>query len=293
MNHYDAIIIGAGPAGAQCALWLKQLGYEPCVIDAQPQAGGLLCDNPYPLSGMVCMAGQPSGQQLAADMQATLLASQVCLKTSQRVTRIGRYHDQYLVESVAPSGVSVLQTRHVVIASGVKARDGGILASDRIMIGPGSRVHAHDWRGLRVAIVGGGDNAFENFLFIRDRHARSVHLFARSVHARQQFRKLVPAAAMTIGDYEVDAPKLAVNSQSFDRIVVMYGWEPRLDFTLDGLLRIDQRGFVSTEPASCETSVTNLYAIGEVAGRQHPSCATAMADGVVAAKAIQLRLENS
>ena len=166
MNPFDAIIIGAGPAGAQCALWLKQLGHDPCLIESGSQAGGLLCNNPYPISGLACLGEQLTGQQLATGLQATLHASQVCLKTSQHVSRISRYDDQYQVESITATGVTMLQTRHVVIASGVKPRTGGLPASENILFGPGQQVYSHDWRGLRVAILGGGDNAFENFLLL-------------------------------------------------------------------------------------------------------------------------------
>ena len=49
-------------------------------------------------------------------------------------------------------------------------------------------------------------------------------------------------------------------------------------------------GFVITDEG-CETSVNGVYAIGEVAQRMHPCCATSIADGVTAAKSIQRRLE--
>jgi thioredoxin reductase (NADPH) len=44
---FDATIVGAGPAGSSCALWLKQLGFSPVIIDRNDQCGGLQLLNPY------------------------------------------------------------------------------------------------------------------------------------------------------------------------------------------------------------------------------------------------------
>jgi len=71
---------------------------------------------------------------------------------------------------------------------------------------------------------------------------------------------------------------------------VLYGWQANIGF-LDGLaLAIDERGFVQTDMATAQSSVQGIYAIGEVAQRMHPCVPTAMADGVVAAKAIEKQL---
>ena len=44
---YDAIVIGAGPAGASCAVWLAHLGFSPLILDASEQVGGLAAHNPF------------------------------------------------------------------------------------------------------------------------------------------------------------------------------------------------------------------------------------------------------
>lgn len=40
-NFYDCTVIGAGPAGVSCAIWLKQLGFSVCIVDKNEKAGGL------------------------------------------------------------------------------------------------------------------------------------------------------------------------------------------------------------------------------------------------------------
>jgi thioredoxin reductase len=72
----------------------------------------------------------------------------------------------------------------------------------------------------------------------------------------------------------------------------MYGWEPRQ--LPDGVEpERDAHGFVRVEPSTCETTCAGIFAVGEVTRRGHPCVTTATADGVVAAKAIQQRIEVS
>lgn len=290
---FDAIVIGSGPAGAQCALWLKQLGHTPCLLDSAAQAGGLLRNNPYPVNGLLMPSHPISGEQLAHEMQACLMVNQVALRLNHRATRIRCHHSGFTVDLDTPDGATTLSAPYVVIATGVSPRHGGLSGNPHILIGPGEHIYRHTWHNLRVAVLGGGDNAFENLLFIQRQHADVVKLFARSLSARQQFQQQVAPAMCQIGPYTVDADRCQVNNEQFDRIVVMYGWEPNLTFIIEGdTLHRAADGTIVTDPQHCETNISGLFAIGEITGRMHPCYATAMADGVVAAKAIQYRLEN-
>ena len=94
-----------------------------------------------------------------------------------------------------------------------------------------------------------------------------------------------------MGQYEIQTDHNTVAGRSYDQIVVLYGWEPHLPYVQSLGLARDSRGFVLTDP-DCQTSVPGMYAIGEVAQRMHPCCITSMADGAVAAKAIQRTLER-
>src|SRR5690606_41210949 len=104
-------------------------------------------------------------------------------------------------------------------------------------------------------------------------------------------RQQLPASSVRIGAPHLDAVAGTVNSQPFDAILVFYGWEPCAPFAEALGLERSPEGFIATRPATAQTSREGLYAVGEVAQRQHPCVVTAMADGVTAAKAIQRRLE--
>src|SRR3546814_33255 len=73
--------------------------------------------------------------------------------------------------------------------------------------------------------------------------------------------------------------------------MVFYGLWPCVGFARNLNLRRGDNGFVATDPVTAQTSHDLVYAIGELAQRQHPCVVTAMADGIAAAKAIQARIE--
>ncbi|MNV37689.1 Thioredoxin reductase [compost metagenome] len=187
--------------------------------------------------------------------------------------------------------------RTLVIASGVRAKglpDHPPGASwPGVLIGPGSPIVAQDYSGLSVAVLGGGDNAFENYVYVRNRGARAVHLYARSVRAQQQWVTRAGREGVRIGPYTVDPASRSVDGRQYDLILVFYGWEPQAGFADSLQLARDERGYIRTDFATAETSVPDIYAIGEVAHRMHPCVVTSMADGVVAAKAIQRRWERA
>lgn len=288
-QKWDAVIAGAGPAGASCAIWLRHLGFQPLLIEASGRVGGLVAANPFPdiwTASSPGMTGKQIGEQIAAHLQS----SQVALRLSSPVTDVRMTETGLSVYVRSMDKVEALPARTFVIATGVRPR--GLHPGDSrkwpgVIVGPGEQVANQDFKGLSVAILGGGDNGFENYEFVRQRGARQVHLYARSVRAQKQFVMRADTADIRIGPYAVDPQSRTVNGRVYDLILVFYGWEPELSFMPSLNLQLDARGFVQTDPATAQTSIPHVYAIGEVAQRMHPCMVTAMADGVVAAKAIE------
>lgn len=285
----DTLIVGAGPAGASCALWLKRLGLRPLLVDAEEAVGGLLRATPYENAWIATSPGA-TGPELAAGVEESLRLAEVERLADTRIIDATRNELGFIAHAVGAHGRTLrIETSTLVLATGVQAEDGGLPATPHILIGPGAHIEAHDFTGLSVAILGGGDNGFENFDIIRRSGARHVALFARTVRARPALVAQVPPDSVSRGPYQVDAQAMSVNGQVFDRILVMYGWRPqsRLGAALGAA--VDERGYLRTA-ADCETTVSGLYAVGEVTRRGHPCVVTAMADGIDAAKAIEARL---
>ncbi|OZI47392.1 oxidoreductase [Bordetella genomosp. 5] len=292
---FDAIIVGAGPAGASCAVWLARLGLAPLLVEAGAQVGGLTHDNPFADDWIVAVPGK-TGQEVAANIAASVSAADVPLHLATRAVSVRPCKAGVDVGLEGPAGALSVTGRSLVIASGVRARGlPGHAPGARwpgVLVGPGSPIVAQDYTGLRVAVLGGGDNAFENFVYVRNRGASEVRLYARSVRAQQQWVTRAGTECVRIGPYQVDPEARTVDGHPFDLILVFYGWEPQAAFADSLDLARDERGYIRTDFASAQTSLPDVYAIGEVSHRMHPCVVTAMADGVVAAKAIQRRWER-
>lgn len=321
----DVVIVGAGPAGVSCAIWLARLGFQPVLLEGSDRIGGLCCDHPFS-DGWNATLPEMTGPEVARNLARSLELAHVDTRLSCPVIKIERVSangtpvgkvvsrhagiddpDEHLTVGGQAHDASIwnvhvdrksppLRTRHVVLATGVSPRTLPGWPADKplppgVVAGPGTAVVQQDFAGARVAVLGGGDNAFENALYARQHGAAHVNIFARTVRAQQQFVQQFPAHDVVHGSYEVDAQRRTVNGQSFDLILVFYGWEARLPDMSGQPLQRCANGFVVTHPKTAETSLPGVYAIGEVALRMHPCVVTAMADGVTAAKAIQARLE--
>lgn len=281
---WDAVILGAGPAGSSCALWLKLLGLQPIVIDARPAVGGRLADSPYANPWVALLPPDATGLTIASGMAEALAAQDVALRLGERAVDVGSAAEGF---AVTLAGGESLAARAVVLATGLATATGGLAPAEGLFFGPGQAVFDHDFRGLSVAILGGGDNAFEHAAFAAGKGASEVRVFARTVRARAGLVAAVPPTSVVRTTPEVDAAARTVDGRRYDRILVMYGFAPSLP-RLTGLApRLGGGGYVATDPATAESSVPGLYAIGDVSGRAHPSVPTALGDGVVAAKAIE------
>lgn len=287
----DALIVGAGPAGSSCALWLNRLGFSVLLADSRATSGGLLNDSPYINTWIATQPGM-TGTDLAEGVGLSLAAAGVPLMLGATAVDIQRSEEGFTTEfDLGSRGRKILESRHLVLATGVRARTGGYQESDKVIIGPGERVFSKDFTGLRVAILGGGDNAFENHQFVKSRGAALAHLYARTLRAAHHFRQRVPSEDVTLGTVNVDDQNPRVNGKDYDVLLVMYGWQPNTELGKSLGVGLTPSGHAQVDLRTCETSVKNLYAIGEAVDRGHPCVVSAMADGVLAAKAIQRKIE--
>lgn len=308
---YDAIVIGAGPAGASCAVWLAHLGFSPLILDASEQVGGLTAHNPFEDAWNVTAPGL-TGEEVAVQIKRSLDGARVPVLLKMHVDRVDVIEDPGQINALLKitgkrqkpiyqklfrvyfNGHSLL-ARFVVVASGVTARFPKELANQKhehVLVGPGRNITHYEFANKKVAVLGGGDNAFENALFAQKRGALSVDIYARHVRAQKQWFESLTQRQVHTGEYMFDPVARTVNGQRYDVVMVFYGWQAQLN-GLEGLgLSCSDKGYVNTNVHTTETNVPGVYAIGEVANRHHPCIITSMADGVVAAKAIQRRLEQ-
>jgi thioredoxin reductase len=270
------------------------------LVEGADRVGGLCLVNPFQDEWNASLPGM-TGMQVADNLARSVEQAEVPVYLSHRAMTIDSGTQGFSVKCRDSAAVSTLKARYVVIATGVKARgldsEGDKAAAANVapgvLIGPGAHIVAQQFDSRRIAVLGGGDNAFENALYAQERGASTVDVYARTLRAQRQFVRRFPPANILLGDYQVDVGARCVNGRQYDLILVFYGWEPCVRFADALELRRTDRGFVATGPHTAETSFPGVYAIGEVAQRQHPCVVTALADGVTAAKAIQARIERA
>lgn len=282
----DAIIVGAGPSGVSCALWLKQLGYSPIVVDRNKVCGGLQLLNSY-TNTWIATSANSHGKDVADAMHANMVNHKVEMRLGVAASTATPSKSGWIVRL---SSGEDLKGRFLVLASGTAPRTGGFSKRIGMILGPGPGVANTDFTGSNVAILGGGDSAFENYVFAKKRGANSVTIFARTIRARAEMLRQASERDVQIGGYQVDDEARTVNGNPYDHIIVLYGYEANKSSLLGLELGMRPDGFVLTD-AVCQTTTDKVFAIGEIARRAHPCCVTAMADGVTAAKEIQRRCE--
>lgn len=287
---FDAIIIGGGPAGCQCGLWLKMLGYNPIILEKKPKLGGLQNLSPYESHWVVCVPGQ-IGERVAEAMEENIIRHGVPNIKNVNELKISENDDKTFTAKIYTELSNyVLIAAKIVIATGVANKSGGFVASDKVIIGTGNNIHNCKFLNKKVAILGGGDSALENYSFIKNKGAKLIKLFARTLRARPALVKQVPQEDIIRGEFNANQSSMEVNGDAFDMFCVMYGWKPNVPLPNQLHIQLTESGFIKVDN-NCRTSNENIFAIGECTQRMHPCVTTAMADGVVAAKAMQSDFE--
>lgn len=305
----DCAIIGGGPAGCSAAAWLAQLGLSVLILERAPA----LCPNLEPLRfPQDWLLGHP-GETLAqqgrryADHLATLPGVQV--ETNARIDHLDRDADGGW--SLHLAGAAVVRARALLLATGLQPRRPPKLypaapTSPRVLDSIALTERRADLAPGRTLLLGGGDNAVENALFLAER-GHAVTIWSRSDwRAQGHLVERLDAAAGIVRrpadplPTEVAADELGVAVRSvrhgderFDHVAVLLGFEPEPSAWLQVADAMQRSGVTApSHPFRDEPrfAALGLFTAGDASGRQHPSVQTALGDGVVAAKQVEAYL---
>lgn len=281
----DVAVVGGGPAGAACALWLHQLGLKVLLLEAGDAIGGLQLRSPYTNRWLPGVVNQ-TGRDVAASLQQHLADASVAYRLGFRIDRLCR--TQFQGEFELWHGRDVVRAVHVVLATGARPRTGGFAESDSVAIGPGMPMERLPVTGRRVAILGGGDNAFDQAAFALGRGARLVDIYCRNPpQALPLLRRQIDPGRVHVGPFDADPSRMSVNGVAYDFFGVQFGFESCMP---PGLPLPVRQGHVVVDQQGAVAGIPRLYAAGEVTGYWHPCVATSYAQGIQVAKSIQLRL---
>lgn len=300
----EVLVIGGGIAGFSAAQWLRSYEIPFLWIDADGRIGGALhhvrnrIEN-WP--GQTWADGRPFARALSAHADALGLEPEASAVASIETTR----------RRVARPEAVMRAWPAIVLATGIQPRtldaEGiGDIAAERVFNSSqrlAKRGRARDWS--RVAVVGGGDGAFEGALVIRDAGVERVTVVHHSAEskAQQRFRERVAAdehielwlesdvlevaetdGRLVLGVASPDGPR----ELEVDAMLVKIGFEPRLPVLKPELERT-HGGYLATD-AQCMTSAAGIYAAGDVASPGFQSAVRAAAQGAHAAHAIAVDL---
>ena len=301
MSVNELIIIGGGPAGYTAALYASRGNLEPLVFEGFQHGGQLMItsdvDN-YPgfPDGIMGPELMEKFRAQSARFGATLVSDDVTRvefsdDPINRPHRVFRGDEEHLAHAV-------------IIATGATARQIG-LESERKLQGRGvsycAVCDAAFFRSKNVVVVGGGDSAMEEAIFLT-KFADKVTV----VHRRDEFRAspimLDRARANPRIDWitnalvdEVlgeDGKVSAVRVQNVntgekteiptDGLFVAIGHDPNTKLFLDQLDH-DEAGYLEVQPGSTETNIEGVFAAGDVVDHVYRQAVTAAGMGCMAA----------
>lgn len=291
------VIIGTGPAGLTAAIYAARANLSPLVVQG-PAPGGQLTTT----TDVENFPGFPDGVQ-GPEMMALLEKQATRFGTELRwgsVTHVdlGQRPFRLVVDGATP-----LVAEAVIVATGASARYLG-LENEKRLLGRGVSACATCdgafFRNEEIAIVGGGDTAMEEALFLT-RFARRVHL----IHRRDRFR-----ASQIMQDRVLAHPTVQVHYNTVVTDVlgatgveglaledtetgeartlpvtgffVAIGHEPNTAVFADWLDR-DGAGYIVTRPDSTHTNVEGVFACGDAQDHVYRQAITAAGTGCMAA----------
>lgn len=302
---YDVVIIGAGPAGMGAAVYAVRAGLKTVVLDRSPLSGGQILTT-YEVDNYLGLPGLSGGElsdkfREHADRLGVKFVTVNVQAVEEAETAEYRIHTDKMI----------FQSKAVILATG---------ASHSLLDVPGEKeltgmgvsycatCDGAFFRKRTVAVVGGGDVAVEDAIFL-SKICQKVYL----IHRRDQLRavdslqkKLFSLENVEvlwdsevqeiIGTDKVSAISLyhkksgTQSKLDVDGVFIAVGIVPDTEFCRD-LVEMDEKGYVIADE-TCATSKKGIFAAGDIRKKQMRQIITAVADGANAIGSVQSFLDT-
>ena len=308
MSHHKVVVIGTGPAGYTAALYTSRANLAPLVLEGAQPGGQLTITTE--VENFPGFRHGIAGPALMDEMREQVLRFGTVIKSETVITadlqarpfRLTTDQGDYTADAV-------------IIATGASAKWLGI-GKDEDLSRSGGGVSAcatcdgFFYRGKEIAVVGGGDTAVEEAVFLT-KFATKVHL----VHRRDRLRaskamqdraltnpKIHPVWNKTVLDVlttaletpmgekieKVRALQLqdtvdgTISELPIDGLFVAIGHQPNTSL-FAGQLPMDETGYLQVEKGSSRTSIEGVFACGDVQDHTYRQAITAAGSGCMAA----------
>ncbi len=293
------LIIGSGPAGYTAAIYAARANMKPLLYQGIQPGGQLTITTDvenYP--------GYPDGIQgpemmVDFEKQAARMGTDVRYGLATQVDFTGPVHRVQIDEQ------KWIEADTVIISTGASAKWLGIESEQRLNGYGVSACAVCDgffFRGKEVAIVGAGDTACEEALYL-SKLATTVHMIVRKAEDGMKASKIMQHRVKTtanikiywhsetvevLGENKVNGVKIKNNINGEEQTIpvsaffVAIGHDPNSTI-FKGWLDMDEAGYIKTVPGTSKTSVDGVFASGDVQDKIYRQAVTAAGSGCIAA----------
>lgn len=293
----SCLIIGSGPAGYTAAIYASRAGLNPVLYQGIQPGGQLTITTEvenYP--------GYPEGIQgpdmmIHFENQAKRMGADIRYGLATKVDFTGPVHKVQIDEE------NWIEANSVIISTGASAKWLGLESEQRLNGYGVSACAVCDgffFKGKEVAIVGAGDTAAEEALYL-SKICSQVHMVVRRGEMRaskvMQERVLKTSNIKiywhsetdeVIGDKKVEAVRLKNNETGekteipVSAFFVAIGHQPNSDI-FKGWIDMDDAGYIKTIPGTSKTNIEGVFASGDVQDKIYRQAVTAAGSGCMAA----------
>ncbi len=305
MRSFDALIIGAGPAGVSAALYLARFGVNVGLVEKFAPGGLLLqtmeIEN-YP--------GFPKGIKGYELADAFSLQLEPYANLTRLRGEVTQLELTGATKKVLLDG-EWLEADALIVCSGVKYKKLGLPNEDKFL-GKGlshcALCDGNFFRGQPIGVVGGGNSALEESLYLA-KIVSSLHL----IHRRDEFRGapiyLPRLKAMNNVSFELSSVVTALHGEDLlegvtikrlptgteeflplNGLFIFVGFEPAAGY-LPPELEVDDQGFIKTD-MEMHTTIPGVFAAGDIRSKRCRQVVTAVGDGATAANSAHIYLER-
>jgi len=293
----NCVIIGSGPAGYTAAIYAARANMKPVLFTGQEPGGQLMIT-----TEVENFPGYPEGVQ-GPQMMEDLKNQAVRFETDVRLEMIEKVDFTGPIHKVWTDSGQEIQAHTIIISTGASAKWLGIPSEQTFMNKGVSACAVCDgffFRGLEVAVVGGGDSAVEEAMYL-SKLCPKVHLIVRrdELRASKIMQERIWKAENVVihwntetdeilGSDEVDAVRIKNNKTGeltelpVKGFFVAIGHVPNTKIFGDFLDK-DEANYLVTKTGSTETNIEGVFACGDVQDRIYRQAITAAGTGCMAA----------
>lgn len=298
-NHYDAIVIGAGPAGLTAGIYLSRARLNTLILNANTVGGQLVLTHE--------IANYPGVENISGYQLANIMKKQAksfgCEIKSNIIIKDVDLNSE--IKSVTLSDGKTYTADGIILTPGGRPRNLGVKGEDDLK-GKGisycATCDGDFFTGKEIIVVGGGNSALEEAVSLT-KYATKVTIvhqfdnfqaFEHAVEEAKENPKIRFIMESTIEGFHGDEKLRSVDVKNLqtgeveniktDGVFIFIGYLPNTEF-LEGKIRLNQNKEVMVN-ADMSTNVKGVYAAGDSIAKRYRQVTTAVGDGTVASLAL-------